>query len=56
MPGVVAVRDKDFIGVACDDSAKLDAAAKAVRAGMEGEHAADQFAGSVYMAEISSGE
>jgi isoquinoline 1-oxidoreductase len=32
MPGVVAVRDKDFIGVACDDSAKLDAAAKAVRA------------------------
>lgn len=32
IPGVVAVRDGDFIGVACDDSAKLDAAASAVKA------------------------
>jgi nicotinate dehydrogenase subunit B len=32
MPGVVAVHDGDFIGVACDDSAKLDRAAAAVKA------------------------
>jgi nicotinate dehydrogenase subunit B len=32
MPGVVAVRDGDFVGVACDDSAKLEAAAAAVKA------------------------
>jgi nicotinate dehydrogenase subunit B len=32
IPGVVAVRDGDFIGVACDDSAKLDQAAAAVKA------------------------
>ena len=32
IPGVVAVRDKDFIGVACEDSATLDAAASAVKA------------------------
>ena len=32
MPGVVAVRDGDFIGVACDDSAQLDHAAAAIKA------------------------
>ncbi|MDQ1470728.1 MAG: nicotinate dehydrogenase subunit [Bryobacterales bacterium] len=32
MPGVVPVHDGDFLGVACDDSAKLDAAAAAVKA------------------------
>jgi isoquinoline 1-oxidoreductase len=32
IPGVVAVHDGDFIGVACDDSAKLERAAGAVRA------------------------
>jgi isoquinoline 1-oxidoreductase len=32
MPGVVAVRDGNFIGVACDDSAKLAPAVKAVQA------------------------
>jgi nicotinate dehydrogenase subunit B len=32
MPGVVAVHDGDFIGVACDNSAKLDRAAGAVQA------------------------
>jgi isoquinoline 1-oxidoreductase len=31
IPGVVAVRDGDFVGVACDDSAKLDRAAAAIR-------------------------
>ncbi len=31
MPGVIAVRDGDFIGVACDDSAKLDRAAAAIK-------------------------
>jgi isoquinoline 1-oxidoreductase len=31
MPGVVAVRDGDFVGVACDDSSKLDRAAAAVK-------------------------
>jgi nicotinate dehydrogenase subunit B len=31
MPGVIAVRDGDFIGVACDDSAKLDRAAGAIK-------------------------
>lgn len=32
LPGTVAVRDGDFIGIACTDSATLDAAASAVRA------------------------
>jgi nicotinate dehydrogenase subunit B len=32
MPGVVAVRDGEFLGVVCDDSGKLDRAAAAVRA------------------------
>ncbi len=32
MPGVVAVHDGDFIGVACDESGKLDRAAAAVKA------------------------
>ncbi len=32
MPGVVAVRDGDFIGVACDDSSQLDHAAAAIKA------------------------
>jgi nicotinate dehydrogenase subunit B len=32
MQGVTAVRDGDFIGVACDDSARLDRAAAAVKA------------------------
>ncbi|MES1256800.1 MAG: molybdopterin cofactor-binding domain-containing protein, partial [Acidobacteriota bacterium] len=32
MPGVAAVRDGDFIGVVCDDAAKLDEAVAAVRA------------------------
>jgi nicotinate dehydrogenase subunit B len=32
MPGVVAVHDGEFIGVACDDSAKLDKAAASIKA------------------------
>jgi nicotinate dehydrogenase subunit B len=32
IPGVIAVRDGDFLGVACDDSAKLDRAASLVKA------------------------
>jgi len=32
IPGVIAVRDGDFVGVACDDSSKLDRAAAAVQA------------------------
>ena len=32
MPGTVAIRDGEFLGVACDDSSKLDRAAAAVRA------------------------
>lgn len=32
MAGVVAVRDGEFVGVACDDSAKLDRASAAVKA------------------------
>jgi nicotinate dehydrogenase subunit B len=31
MPGVLAVHDGDFVGVACDDSSKLDRAAAAVK-------------------------
>ena len=31
LPGVVPVRDGDFVGVACDDSAKLDPAAAAIK-------------------------
>jgi nicotinate dehydrogenase subunit B len=31
IPGVVAVRDGDFVGVACDDSSKLDRAAAAIK-------------------------
>jgi isoquinoline 1-oxidoreductase len=31
MPGVIAVHDGDFVGVACDDSAKLDRAAASVK-------------------------
>jgi nicotinate dehydrogenase subunit B len=31
IPGVIAVRDADFVGVACDDSSKLDRAAAAVK-------------------------
>jgi isoquinoline 1-oxidoreductase len=32
MPGVVAVRDGDFLGVVCDESSKLDRAAAAIKA------------------------
>ncbi|HVW85295.1 MAG TPA: molybdopterin cofactor-binding domain-containing protein [Bryobacteraceae bacterium] len=31
MPGVIAVRDGEFVGVACDHSSKLDPAAAAIR-------------------------
>jgi nicotinate dehydrogenase subunit B len=32
MPGVIAVHDGDFVGIACDDSARLDRAATAIQA------------------------
>ncbi len=46
IPGVVAVRDGDFVGVACDDSAKLSLTAEAVKT--EWKTAAQPSTGQLY--------